>query len=539
MSLDNGWATASLGQIVDILDNRRVPVNADEREKRKGPIPYYGATGQVGWIDDFLFDEELVLLGEDGAPFLDAAKPKAYLITGKSWVNNHAHVLRAKTGILNRFVLHQLNMVDFRQYVSGSTRLKLPQAPMREIQFKIAPGSEQKRIVDEIEKQFTRLDDAAGALKRVRANLKRYRASVLKAACEGRLVPTEAELARKEGRDYEPASELLKRILAERRAKWEADQLQKMIVAGKPPKSDEWKEKYWEPSEPNYSGLPILPSGWTWASIEQLTTRSEGLVTGPFGTLISKADHQNTGIPVCGIPNISESGFVPGNWFHVSDEKANELRRYFILPGDVVVSRSGTVGEACSVDSSVGPMLMSTNLMRLRPVRGNLGRWIVLNFRGNPSIAAQIASLCKGSTRPFLNLEILSQLAVALPPESEQARIFPETEKYDSLIRNLDHALETQLLRATTTRRAILMQAFSGKLVPQDPNDEPASVLLERIRAERARAQTRRENRRESRDASPVNGQRRKHVANQGRVLTLPDPELAEGETKPVRARKR
>src|SRR5205807_1829378 len=92
----------------------------------------------------------------------------------------------------------------------------------------LAPLAEQTRIVAEIEKQFTRLDDAVAALKRIQVNLKRYRASVLKAACEGRLVPTEAELARKEGRDYEPASELLKRTLAERRAKWEATQLQKM-----------------------------------------------------------------------------------------------------------------------------------------------------------------------------------------------------------------------------------------------------------------------------------------------------------------------
>src|SRR5438105_132680 len=110
--LPQSWAAAPLGEVVDLLDHRRVPINADRRETRKGPIPYYGATGQVGWIDDFLFDEELVLLGEDGAPFLDSTKQKAYLITGKSWVNNHAHVLRAKPGLLNRFLLHQLNVVD-------------------------------------------------------------------------------------------------------------------------------------------------------------------------------------------------------------------------------------------------------------------------------------------------------------------------------------------------------------------------------------------------------------------------------------------
>ena len=92
--------------------------------------------------------------------------------------------------------------------------------------------------------------------RRVQVNLKRYRASVLKAACEGRLVPTEAELARKEGRTYETGEQLLARILKERRAKWETDQLAKMHAAGKPPKDDDWKKKYKEPEPPDASNLP-------------------------------------------------------------------------------------------------------------------------------------------------------------------------------------------------------------------------------------------------------------------------------------------
>src|SRR3954454_12833477 len=173
IELPSGWTSAPLGEVVEILDSRRIPVNATERETRLGDIPYYGATGQVGWIDDFLFDDEIVLLGEDGAPFLDHSKPKAYLVSGKSWVNNHAHVLVGKPGLLNGFLLYQLNTVDYGRYVSGTTRLKLPQGPMKQIELKLAPAGEQNRIVAEIEKQFTRLDAATTALKRVQANLKR------------------------------------------------------------------------------------------------------------------------------------------------------------------------------------------------------------------------------------------------------------------------------------------------------------------------------------------------------------------------------
>ena len=105
------WIYGNLEDCVDIFDSQRIPVNSKEREKRKGNVPYYGSTGQVGWIDDFLFDEELVLLGEDGAPFLDKTKTKAYIISGKSWVNNHVHVLRAIPLIIdNAFLCHYLNL---------------------------------------------------------------------------------------------------------------------------------------------------------------------------------------------------------------------------------------------------------------------------------------------------------------------------------------------------------------------------------------------------------------------------------------------
>ena len=130
----------------------------------------------------------------------------------------------------------------------------------------VPPLPEQHRIVAAIETQFTRLDAAVAALQRVQANLKRYRASVLQAACEGRLVPTEAELARAEGRSYEPADQLLQRILQERRAKWEAEQLADMKAKGKVPKDDRWKSKYREPVKPDTSELPELPEGWVWAS---------------------------------------------------------------------------------------------------------------------------------------------------------------------------------------------------------------------------------------------------------------------------------
>ncbi|MFW2441269.1 restriction endonuclease subunit S [Aliarcobacter butzleri] len=153
-NLPNGWKVEELGNCVDILDNQRIPLNNQDREERiKGKniselFPYYGATQQVGYIDDFLFDEELVLLGEDGVMFYDKDKQKAYLINGKSWVNNHAHVLRAKKNItINKYLVNFLNTFHYKGFVSGATRLKLNQSRMAKIPIPIPPLEQQKKIV--------------------------------------------------------------------------------------------------------------------------------------------------------------------------------------------------------------------------------------------------------------------------------------------------------------------------------------------------------------------------------------------------------
>jgi type I restriction enzyme S subunit len=186
--LPEGWDILPLGNCIDILDNLRIPVNSELRNKRHGPIPYYGATGQIGWIDDFLFDEELLLLGEDGAPFLDKTKPIAYIITGKSWVNNHAHVLRAiQVLTTNQFLKYYLDTFEFADFVTGTTRLKLTQGVMRKIPVLLPPLPEQRRIVAKVEELLTRVNVTKDRLAKVSLILKRFRQSVLAAACSGRL----------------------------------------------------------------------------------------------------------------------------------------------------------------------------------------------------------------------------------------------------------------------------------------------------------------------------------------------------------------
>lgn len=182
------WCWTYLKNVSDCLDNFRKPINANERNARLGDVPYYGATGQVGWIDAYLTNEELVLLGEDGAPFLDLLKNKAYLINGKAWVNNHAHILRSKFGTMgNRLLVEYLNNFDFTGFVTGTTRLKLTQASMNKIIIPLPPLAEQQRIVERIESLFAKLDEAKEKLQNVLDGFETRKAAILHKAFTGEL----------------------------------------------------------------------------------------------------------------------------------------------------------------------------------------------------------------------------------------------------------------------------------------------------------------------------------------------------------------
>ena len=186
--LPEEWEWARLEQIVDILDSMRIPINSKERKNRKGNIPYYGANGQVGWIDNFIFDEPLVLLAEDGGFFDTWNKPNAYMIAGKSWVNNHAHVLRPCKDIEIEIVLHALNNTWLMPYVQGTTRYKLNQSTMRKILIPLPPKEEQKQITKKISDLFSQADTIEKSVKIAQAHCEKLSQSILTKAFRGELV---------------------------------------------------------------------------------------------------------------------------------------------------------------------------------------------------------------------------------------------------------------------------------------------------------------------------------------------------------------
>ena len=354
---------------------------------------------------------------------------------------------------------------------------------IRSYRIPIAPLPEQKRIIAELEKQFTRLDAGVEALKRLQTHLKRYRASVLKAACEGKLVPTEAELARKESRDYEPADKLLKRILKERRAKWEADQLAKMKAAGKTPKDDQWKAKHKEPARIDECLATPLPEGWTWATIEQLASVQGGIQKQP-----SRAPKKNA-FPFLRVANVLR-GRLDLNDVHSIELFGDELARLRLERGDLLVvegnGSASEIGRMAEWNAGIENCVHQNHIIRLRPSNGIIPRFLLFYWNSPQGRSRVVAEASSTSGLFTLSVRKISGLMVPFAPAAEQMRIIAEVERRLSLGEDLEALLSAAVRRAQRLRQSILKRAFEGKLVPQDPADEPASDLLERIRASAA-----------------------------------------------------
>ena len=387
-----------------------------------------------------------------------------------------------------QYLLNSTAFVSFASHLNEGERPRVDFGMLKSYPVPLPPFSEQTRIVEEIERRFSQLDAGVAALERAKANLKNYRASVLQTACEGRLVPTEAELARTEEREYEPADQLLTCILKERRTTWEAEQLAKMKSQGKAPKDDKWKTKYKEPAGPDTSELPELPEGWVWARVEQLASFEPNAITdGPFGSNLKTAHYTSAGPRVIRLQNIGDGVFIDVAT-HISQEHYETLLKHRIEAGDLVIA---TLGEkpprACVIPPSIGPAIVKADCIRFHPER-QLASSHYLNCALNAeSTRTRMETIVHGVGRPRLNLGEIKAIALPIPPMDEQLRIVAEVEDRLSILDKLEVAIMANLKRAERLRQAVLKQAFEGKLVPQDPNDEPASVLLEHIREERAR----------------------------------------------------
>ncbi len=406
------------GDVIDTSTAKRVPTRVMEECAeylvRKGDL-LIGMSGSLGKIGRYV-DEEVAVQ------------------------NQRTGLLQLKPGFSPGFAKLVLKFVE-PQIIAEGKGVAVQNVSAKEIEdctFPLPPEGDREGIVVEIEKQFTRLDAGVASLKRVQTALKRYRASVLKAACEGRLVPIEAELARKENHSYETGEELLRRILEERRKKWKG------------------KGKYKEPATPAIVGLLTLPEGWTWAGLDQLMLN------------ITDGDHQpppqtNSGVPFLVIRDVRSGKLDFGDTRFVSREYANQVEP-FRKParGDILYTLVGSYGIALRVTTDQ-EFCIQRHIGVLRPHALSPADYLahVLN---SSFVFRQAGKVATGTAQMTVPLAGLRRIVIPLPPIHEQERIVAEIERRLSVTEQLEATIHSSLGRANRLREATLHQAFSSDL---------------------------------------------------------------------------
>lgn len=344
----------------------------------------------------------------------------------------------------------------------GTTRPRVNLSHIRELLLPLPPLPEQHRIVSKIEELFTKLDSGVDELKKIKAQLKRYRQSVLKNAFEGRLTE---EWRAKHKNELEPASILIERIKEERKKKL--------------------KGKYKELPPVDTSELPELPEGWVWTNFEHIAENTpHALKAGPFGSALKKEYYAPKGYKIYGQEQVIRDDPFYGDYY-IDEERYEMLKSCGIKTGDVLISLVGTIGRVLILPEGIEPGIINPRLAKISLDK----RLIYPNYIKvylQSSIVKHYFSLSShGGTMDILNLSILKRLPIPLPPLKEQKTLLDEFEEVFSIINEIEKTADINIKIAERLRQSILKRAFEGKLVPQDPTDEPASVLLERIKAER------------------------------------------------------
>lgn len=493
-SLPSTWCWVTIGEIADIVGGG-TPSSKDETNFAIEGIPWLTPADLTGYLETYIergardlsekgYRTSSAKLMPAGTVLFSSRAPIGYCVIAVNEISTNQgfknFILPAE--LVPEYVRYYLiSAKDYAESIaSGTTFKELSGSRAATMLIPLPPLPEQRRIVAKLDALMARTRQAREALQHIPTLIEHYKQAILAAAFRGELTADWREET-----EYEPASVLLERILEERRARWEYEQLAAYEAKGrKPPKN--WQAKYQEPEIPDTSNLPDLPEGWVWASAEQIcdfitkgTTPKAGEMTASTGE-----------IPFLKVYNLTHTGsldFTVNPTFVSKETHEGFLARSKILPEDVLMNIVGPpLGKVAIVPDTYPEWNMNQAIVRYRTLPSMNNKYLSICLMSD-SILSWATTQAKATAGQFnLTLAICRELPIPIPPINEQVRIV-------QLIQDAVQWLDIVLEEATSALQlldhldqATLAKAFRGELVPQDPNDEPASVLLERIRAARA-----------------------------------------------------
>jgi type I restriction enzyme S subunit len=481
-NLLQGWCVTSLGEIATYVNGRAF--KPSEWVSSGKPIiriqNLNDRDAKFNYSD--VQHEDKYLVSNSDLLFAWSASLGAYIWNGQdAWLNQHIFKVHPSICVDKKFLYYLLTNVTAGLYAKahGSGMVHVTKGKFEATEVFLPPLSEQHRIVAKIETLFSELDKGIESFKTAREQLKIYRQSLLKHAFSGKLT----EQWRAENPDkLESAQALLQRIETERQQRyqqqlknWEANDKQ-----GSKPKA----LKTLPPL--TTEELAELPEGWAWC---RLGSTNVDVSDGPFGSNLKSSDYVDNGVRVIRLENIGALKFIEDKESYVTDAKYELLKNHTVSSGDIVFSSFITENvRVALVPQSITKAINKADCFCIRLYGETLSNGYTVMFLSIRWVFKQLEAQIHGVGRPRINTTQLKDLPVPVCNSEEQKVIIEKLESCLSEVDQLDQTITTALQQAEALRQSILKKAFSGQLVPQDPSDEPASVLLERIRVEKAQA---------------------------------------------------
>jgi len=487
--LPSGWANSKISDFA-IMSSGGTP-SRKQSNYYDGNIPW----AKIGDLDDGyvreteeavsdeglkkssakLMPENTLLLAMYGASIGKLGITKIPLST-----NQAIACIRPKDSISVEYLFHffKLSRRDLIKLGQGGAQPNISQTILKRIDVPIAPVKEQERIVDKIDELFSAIEAGERAIEQARVGVARYRKAILKAAVTGELT--------RDWRDEHPTEEsaeaLLKRILTARYEAWEKSELEKLDAKGKarPETEKQWekfREKYTPPVKPVEDFSFSIPENWKLVSVEAVTSAARVISYG----VLQPGKEFSGGTRLVRVCDIKKGRIEQSKIKKIDPNIAEKYQRTFLRGGELLITLVGTVGRTAIVKEP----LVGANVARavgVLTVSENVNtHWLKFCFNEEKSKQNLIGS-SREVARKTLNLEQLRSFPVPLPPLAEQTEIVNRVEQALSKAAAVEATLDAQSRQAKALKQAVLKTAFEGRLVPQNPKDEPASELLKRIK---------------------------------------------------------
>jgi type I restriction enzyme S subunit len=374
------------------------------------------------------------------------------LRNGIGFGSTEFHVLRPRDGVDSRYVYHFVSSAGFRReaahHMTGAVGQKrVPLAFLQQSALPLPPINEQRRIVAEIENQFSRLDEAIANLQRAKANLKRFRTAILKDAVEGKLVANEVQLSKSHGTAVADGNDLLKILLRERRARWNG------------------RGSYREPEHASEAIGFELPPGWAVATVAQLSWSVE------YGSS-AKTTEDASGVPVLRMGNVADGQLLFDDLKYLPAEH-DDFPKLFLGEGDILFNRTNSpelVGKTAVFKGATRSCSFASYLIRVRTLSGCQPEFLAAYINSTHGRQWVKSVVTQQVGQANVNGSKLQALAVPLPPLAEQHRIVAELDRRLSVVREVDADVDANLRRAHALRATILSRAFgfrSGLAAPR------------------------------------------------------------------------